>query len=137
MYSSKYLELLIEELTKLPSIGQKSAQRLALHLLRVPKEDAIRLAEAIKAVRERVGFCSACGNFSESDPCLICSDAQRDASVICVVEQPVDVLAFERTGSFRGRYHVLGGALSPLEGTHPEDLRIQPLLQRLRGDGVR
>jgi recombination protein RecR len=137
MYSSKYLELLIEELTKLPSIGQKSAQRLAMHLLRVPKEDALRLAEAIKAVRERVGFCSTCGNFSESDPCLICTDTQRDGSVICVVEQPVDVLAFERTASFRGRYHVLGGALSPLEGTHPEDLRIQPLLQRLRGDEVK
>lgn len=137
MYSSKYLELLIEELTKLPSIGQKSAQRLALHLLRVPKEDALRLAEAIKAVRERVGFCSTCGNFSESDPCLICTDPNRDAAVICVVEQPVDVLAFERTASFRGRYHVLGGALSPLEGTHPEDLRIQPLLQRLRGDVVK
>jgi len=137
MYSSKYLELLIEELTKLPSIGQKSAQRLAMHLLRVPKEDAIRLAEAIKAVRERVGFCSTCGNFSESDPCLLCTDTQRDPSVICVVEQPVDVLAFERTGSFRGRYHVLGGALSPLEGTHPEDLRIPSLLQRLRGDAVK
>lgn len=137
MYSSKYLELLIEELTKLPSIGQKSAQRLAMHLLRVPKEDAMRLAEAIKAVRERVGFCSTCGNFSESDPCLLCTDTQRDSSVICVVEQPVDVLAFERTASFRGRYHVLGGALSPLEGTHPEDLRIQQLLQRLRGDEVK
>src|SRR5260221_1660655 len=137
MYSSKYLELLVEELTRLPSIGQKSAQRLAMHLLRVPKEDALRLAEAIRAVKERVGFCSECGNFSESDPCLICSDAARDASVICVVEQPVDVLAFERTGQFRGRYHVLGGALSPLEGTHPEDLRIPQLLKRLGGGTVK
>jgi recombination protein RecR len=136
MYSSKYLELLIEELTKLPSIGQKSAQRLAMHLLRVPKDDALRLAEAIRAVKERVGVCSSCGNFSEQDPCLICGDAQRDGSVLCVVEQPVDVLALERTGMFRGRYHVLGGALSPLDGTHPEDLRIAPLLQRLRGDQV-
>jgi recombination protein RecR len=137
MYSSKYLELLVEELTKLPSIGQKSAQRLAMHLLRVPKEDALRLAEAIRAVKERVGFCSQCGNFSESDPCLICTDPARDGSVICVVEQPVDVLAFERTGQYRGRYHVLGGALSPLDGTHPEDLRIPQLLNRLKDGTVR
>lgn len=132
MYSSKYLELLIEELVKLPSIGQKSAQRLALHLLRVPKEDALRLAEAIRAVRERVGFCGTCGNFSEEDPCRVCRDPQRDGSVVCVVEQPGDVLAFERTGQFRGRYHVLGGALNPLEGTSPDQLRIRELLQRLR-----
>ena len=132
MYSSKYLELLIEELTKLPSIGLKSAQRLALHLLRMPSEDALRLAEAIRAVKERVGFCGICGNFSEQDPCLICNDSQRDGSLVCVVEQPVDVLAFERTGQFKGRYHVLGGALSPLDGTHPDDLRIAQLLARLR-----
>jgi recombination protein RecR len=132
MYSSKYLELLIEELTRLPSIGQKSAQRLALHLLRAPREEALRLAEAIRALRERVGFCSVCGNFAEEDPCRLCSDPQRDGSVICVVEQPGDVLAFERTGQFRGRYHVLGGALSPLDGTHPEQLRIRELLVRLR-----
>ena len=144
MYSSKYLELLIEELTKLPSIGQKSAQRLALHLLRMPKEEALRLAEAIRVVKERVGFCGICGNFSEQDPCLICSDSGRDQSLICVVEQPVDVLAFERTGQFKGRYHVLGGALSPLDGTHPDDLRIPQLLARLRSsiegaeaDGIR
>ncbi len=132
MYSSKYLELLIEELVKLPSVGQKSAQRLALHLLRIPREDALRLADAIRAVRERVGFCGTCGNFSEGDPCALCTDAQRDASKLCVVEQPGDVLALERTGTFRGRYHVLGGALSPLEGTSPEHLRIRELLERLR-----
>ena len=137
MYSSKYLELLIAELEKLPSIGLKSAQRLALHLLRVPKEDALRLAEAIKAVRERVGFCSTCGNFSETDPCALCADPRRDTRVLCVVEQPVDVLAFERTGQFTGRYHVLGGALSPLEGTSPEQLRIRELLSRLRGGEVK
>ena len=137
MYSSKYLELLIEELEKLPSIGLKSAQRLALHLLRVPKEDALRLAEAIRAVRERVGFCSTCGNFSETDPCSLCADPRRDGRVLCVVEQPVDVLAFERTGQFTGRYHVLGGALSPLEGTSPEQLRIRELLSRLRGGEVK
>ena len=137
MYSSKYLEQLIEELVKLPSVGQKSAQRLALHLLRVSREDATRLAEAIRAVKEHVGFCSVCGNFSEEDPCLICRDTQRDGALVCVVEQPGDVLAFERTGQFKGRYHVLGGALSPLDGTHPEDLRIQPLLDRLRKEPVR
>ena len=137
MYSSKYLEQLIEELSKLPSVGQKSAQRLALYLLRVTREEALRLADAIRAVKEHVGFCSVCGNFSEEDPCLICRDSQRDASVVCVVEQPVDVLAFERTGQFRGRYHVLGGALSPLDGTHPEDLRIRPLLDRLRREPVK
>jgi recombination protein RecR len=137
MYSSKYLELLIEELTRLPSIGPKSAQRLALHLLRVPREEALRLAEAIRAVKERVRFCGICGNFAEEDPCRLCLDPGRDGSVVCVVEQPGDVLAFERTGQFRGRYHVLGGALSPLDGTHPEQLRIQPLLERLRpGAGV-
>jgi len=137
MYSSKYLELLIEELVKLPSIGHKSAQRLALHLLRAPREDALRLAEAIRAVRERVAFCTVCGNFTEQDPCPLCVDPERDSTVVCVVEQPVDVLAFERTGRFKGRYHVLGGALSPLEGTHPDNLRIRELLERLHGDEIR
>jgi len=137
MYSSKYLELLVEELKKLPSVGQKSAQRLAMYLLKAPKEEALRLADAIRVVKERVGVCGLCGNFSEQDPCLICSDPQRDAAVLCVVEQAVDVLALERTAHFRGRYHVLGGALSPLEGTHPEDLRIQPLLQRLQSGEIR
>lgn len=137
MYSSKYLELLIEELVKLPSVGHKSAMRLALHLLRVPKEDALRLAEAIRAVRERVGFCGTCGNFSENDPCALCTDPQRDGTVLCVVESAGDVLALERTASFRGRYHVLGGALSPLEGTSPDRLRIRELLERLRSGEVR
>jgi recombination protein RecR len=137
VYSSKYLELLVEELVKLPSIGQKSAMRLALHLLRVPKEDALRLAEAIRAVRERVGFCGTCGNFCEDEPCALCRDPQRDGAVVCVVEQPGDVLALERTASFRGRYHVLGGALSPLEGTSPDQLRIRELLERLRSGEVR
>ena len=131
MYSSKYLELLIEELEKLPSIGLKSAQRLALHLLRVPQEDALRLAEAIRAVRERVGFCTTCGNFSETDPCALCADPRRDPRVLCVVEQPVDVLAFERTGQFTGRYHVLGGALSPLKGIGPEEIEVEGLVRRV------
>jgi recombination protein RecR len=132
MYGSKYLELLVEELEKLPSIGTKSAQRLALHLLRAPREDVLRLADSIRAIRERVGFCTRCGNFTEQDPCRLCTDPNRDSRVICVVEQPGDVLALERAGAFRGRYHVLGGALSPLEGTHPDHLRIRELLERLR-----
>jgi recombination protein RecR len=132
MYSSKYVELLIEELVKLPSIGSKSAQRLALHLLRASREDALRLAEAIRAVKERVGFCSQCGNFSESDPCQLCSDPERDSAVLCVVEQAGDVLALERTGTFRGRYHVLGGAISPLDGISPDSLRVRELLERIR-----
>ena len=132
MYSSKYVELLIEELVKLPSIGTKSAQRLALYLLRASREDALRLAEAIRAIKERVGLCSMCGNFSEEDPCRLCTDPQRDSSLLCVVEQPGDVLALERTGQFRGRYHVLGGALSPLDGIQPDQLRIRELLERLR-----
>uniref|UniRef100_A0A832MMT9 Recombination protein RecR n=1 Tax=Eiseniibacteriota bacterium TaxID=2212470 RepID=A0A832MMT9_UNCEI len=137
MYSSKYLELLIDELVKLPTIGHKSAQRLALHLLRASNEDALRLAEAIRAVKERVRFCGTCGNFAETDPCPLCTDPQRDGSVVCVVEQAGDVLAIERTGQYRGRYHVLGGALSPLDGTSPDALRIRPLLERLRGGEVR
>ena len=136
MYSSRFLELLIEELVRLPSVGQKSAQRLALHLMRVPQEEALRLAEAIRAAREKVGFCSVCGLFSEEDPCLIDRDPQRDPQLVCVVEQPADVLAFERTGSFHGRYHVLGGALSPLAGIQPEDLRIRELLERLRTEPI-
>jgi len=132
MYSSKYVELLIEELVKLPSIGSKSAQRLALHLLRASREDALRLAEAIRAVKERVGFCALCGNFSENDPCQLCSDPERDSSVLCVVEQAGDVLALERTGTFHGRYHVLGGAISPLDGVSPDALRVRELLERIR-----
>jgi recombination protein RecR len=118
-------------------VGQKSAQRLALHLLRTPREEALRLADAIRAVREHVGFCGICGNFSDEDPCLMCRDERRDASVVCVVEQPVDVLAFERTGRFKGRYHVLGGALSPLDGATPETLRIRALLERMQKEPIR
>lgn len=136
MYSSKYLELLIEELVKLPSVGQKSAQRLALHLMRAPREEALRLADAIRDAKERVGFCGVCGLFSEEDPCLVCRDSQRDASLVCVVEQPADVLALERTGSFRGRYHVLGGALSPLDGTTPDKLRVRELLERMQKEPI-
>jgi recombination protein RecR len=137
MYGSKYLELLIEELQKLPSIGAKSAQRIALHLLRAPREDALRLADAVRALRERVGFCRVCGNFTEQNPCPLCTDPQRDGALVCVVEQPGDVLALERTGTFRGRYHVLGGSLSPLDGITPDSLRIRELLERLGPGEIR
>ncbi len=137
MYGSKHLERLIEELVRLPSIGQKSAQRLALHLLRVPREEALRLGDAIRTMREQVGFCRLCGNFTEADPCPLCTDPERESSLVCVVEQPGDVLAFERTAQYRGRYHVLGGALSPLEGMSPEHLRIRELLERLRSGEIR
>src|SRR5512140_3646857 len=133
--SSRFLENLIDELARLPSIGRKTAQRLALHLLKAPREEAARLAEAILLVKDRVGFCSVCGNYAEQDPCPLCSDPRRDHGLVCVVEQPVDVLAIERTASFRGVYHVLRGALSPLDGTGPDDLRVRELLGRLDGAG--
>jgi recombination protein RecR len=131
--SSRFLENLIEEFARLPSIGRKTAQRLALHVLKSPREEAARLAEAILLVKDRVGFCTLCGNYAEQDPCPMCSDPRRDHGLVCVVEQPVDVLAIERTESFRGVYHVLRGALSPLDGTGPEDLRVRELLERLNG----
>lgn len=131
--SSRFLENLIDELARLPSIGRKTAQRLALHLLKAPREEAARLAEAILLVKDRVGFCSLCGNYAEQDPCPLCTDPRRDHGLLCVVEQPVDVLAIERTASFRGVYHVLRGVLSPLDGTGPEDLRVRELLSRMNG----
>jgi recombination protein RecR len=131
--SSRFLENLIDELAHLPSIGRKTAQRLALHILKSPREEAARLAEAILLVKDRVGFCTLCGNYAEQDPCPLCSDSRRDHGLVCVVEQPVDVLAIERTESFRGVYHVLGGALSPLDGIGPEELRVRDLLTRLDG----
>lgn len=134
--SSRFLESLIEELARLPSIGRKTAQRLALHILKSPREEAARLAEAILLVKDRVGFCGTCGNYAEQDPCPLCSDPRRDQSVVCVVEQPVDVLAIERTESFRGLYHVLRGVLSPLDGVGPDDLRVRELLVRLNGSQV-
>ncbi|MER3437478.1 MAG: recombination protein RecR [Chloroflexota bacterium] len=122
---------LIDELGKLPGIGPKTASRLAFFLLRAPREDAIALAEAILEVKEKIRLCSRCFNITESDPCTICADPGRE-SAICVVQEPLDVVALERTGQFKGRYHVLHGAISPIEGVGPEQLRIQELLQRVR-----
>jgi recombination protein RecR len=129
---------LIDELGKLPGIGPKSAQRIAFHLLSVEPNDIDRLTAVLGKVRDGVKFCAVCGNVSDEDRCRICSDPRRDASLVCVVEEPKDVQAVERTREFRGRYHVLGGALDPLSGVGPEQLRIRELLNRIgeRVDGV-
>jgi len=135
-YSSALLETLIAELTRLPGLGRKSAQRIAFHLLRSPDTDSERLARAIVELKANVHDCSICGNVTETDPCALCADPRRDPSVLCVVEQPMDVLALERTGEFHGRYHVLKGALSPVDGIGPDQLRLKELLGRVRGQGV-
>jgi recombination protein RecR len=133
---SPLVDNLIAQLSRLPGIGTRTAQRLAFHLLRVSKEEAFALADAIREVKERIGFCRECGNLTEEELCAICQDARRDRSVICVVEQPADLLSLERTHEFRGVYHVLGGALSPLDGIEPKDLRIDELVQRVERNGV-
>ena len=123
---------LIEELNKLPGIGPKSAQRLTYHLVRLPAEEARLLAEAILAVKEQVSLCTVCLNITDRDPCNICTDPARDRFVLCLVEQPLDVLVLERTGVFKGLYHVLHGVISPMNGVGPEDLKVQELLARLQ-----
>jgi recombination protein RecR len=127
---------LVAELQKLPGIGQRSAQRLAFHLLRAEDSDAEALSAAIREVKEKVGLCEVCFNLSEGPECRICTDASRDQTLICVVEEPADVIPIERTHEYRGVYHVLGGALSPIDGIDPEDLRISELLERARSNGV-
>jgi recombination protein RecR len=127
---------LIDELGRLPGVGPKSAQRLAFHILEADPEDMKRLVAAITTVKERVKFCSVCGNVTEQEMCNICRDPRRDPSVICVVEESKDVLAVERTRSFRGRYHVLGGAINPIAGIGPEQLRIRELLTRLNDGAI-
>jgi recombination protein RecR len=133
---SPAVENLVAQLTKLPGIGRRTAQRLAFHLLSARPEDALELARAIEEVKERVRFCRECGNLTEAELCDVCSDTRRDRSLICVVEQPVDVVSIERTHEYRGLYHVLGGALSPLDGVEPSDLRIDGLVTRVERDGV-
>lgn len=127
---------LIEELSKLPGIGPKSAQRLTFHLLRSPVAQARELAQAILDVKERVSLCAVCFNITEQNPCALCTSPLRDPSVICVVEEPLDVLAIERAARFKGRYHVLHGAISPMDGVGPNDLRIRELLPRLQDEQV-
>jgi recombination protein RecR len=126
---------LVQQLGKLPGIGEKTAARLAFHILRASPEDAAALAAAIAEVREKIRFCSVCCDLTESDPCAICRDARREAGLVCVVAQPQDVVAIERAGGYRGRYHVLHGVLSPLDGVGPDDLRVAELVRRCRGDG--
>ena len=133
---SPAVDNLVAQLTRLPGVGTRTAQRLTFHLLRVPREEALELASAIAEVKERVRFCRECGNLTEEEVCAICADARRDRSVICVVEQPADLLSIERTAEYRGLYHVLGGALSPLDGVDPGDLRIDELLRRVERNGV-
>ena len=125
------MDNLVAQLTRLPGIGSRTAQRLAFHILSAGKEEASALAAAIEEVKERVRFCRDCGNLTEEELCSICLDTRRDRTVVCVVEQPVDVISLERTHEYRGLYHVLGGSLSPLDGVEPEHLRIGELLRRV------
>ena len=130
------LSRLIEELQKLPSIGAKSAQRLAFHFLKQPRDQVDRLCEALRDVKEQITNCSVCSNITDRDPCFYCTDESRDRQLICVVEDPHNVASIERTGDFKGAYHVLMGALSPLKGVGPDELHIKGLLQRVSVDGV-
>ena len=127
------VQRLITELSKLPGIGSRTAQRLAFHILRLEKEDALALADAIREVKEKIGFCEVCCNLSEGPRCVICQDTRREQGLICVVEEPGDVIPVERTHEFRGTYHVLGGALSPIDGIDAEDLKIAELYARIEG----
>ncbi|MDO8209835.1 recombination mediator RecR [Conexibacter sp. CPCC 206217] len=125
------VQRLITELGRLPGIGGRTAQRLAFHLLRASEEDALALAEAIREVKARIGLCEICFNLADGPRCRICSDERRDASLVCVIEEPSDIIPLERTHEYHGRYHVLGGALSPIDGIDPEDLRIAELYRRV------
>jgi recombination protein RecR len=133
---SPAVDNLVAQLTRLPGIGTRTAQRLAFHLLSAKKDEALALAEAIEEVKERVRFCRECGNLTEEELCGICADSRRDRTVVCVVEQPADVLSLERTHEYRGLYHVLGGSLSPLDGVEPEHLRLDELVRRVEGGEI-
>ena len=131
------VQRLITELSKLPGVGGRTAQRLAFHVLRQSDEEALALADAIREVKERIGLCEVCFNLADGPRCRICEDTRRDPALICVVEEPSDVISIERTHEFAGRYHVLGGALSPIDGIDPEDLKISELYERAIADSVR
>jgi recombination protein RecR len=133
---SPAVDNLVSQLTRLPGIGSRTAQRLAFHILAAQKDEAVALAHAIEEVKERVRFCRECGNLTEEELCGICLDTRRDRTVVCVVEQPVDVISLERTHEYRGLYHVLGGSLSPLDGVEPEHLRIDELIRRVAAGGI-
>ena len=130
------LQELVEQLKRLPGVGAKSATRLAFHILRTPREDAEKLCQAIRDVKDRVTYCTTCNNITDADPCALCSDPGRDHRTICVVEEPQNVSVVDRTGGFKGVYHVLMGAISPLQGVGPDDLKIKGLLARIAGGGV-
>jgi recombination protein RecR len=134
LYTSEALQQLIEEFAQLPGIGRKTAQRLALHILKQPREEIVQMARALVNVKDKIRYCSSCWNITEVDPCPICSSAKRERTVLCVVEEPNDVIAVEKTNEFRGLYHVLGGSLSPLDGIGPDDLKVRELLQRMNGE---
>lgn len=136
MQSAPAIQKLLDELEKLPGIGPKSAQRMAYHILNADRDDAIRLAEAIEEVKDTVRFCSRCFNYAEGELCDICSSVRRDPSVICVVSEPRDIPPIERTGVYSGIYHVLGGALSPMEGIGPDELKIKQLMARLTDESI-
>ena len=135
MYAGPVQDL-IDELGRLPGVGPKSAQRIAFHLLKVDKEEALRLARAVSEVKERTSLCTRCFNVAEAELCSLCTDPRRDASVVCVVEDPRDIVAVEKTGEFRGRYHVLQGAINPIEGIGPDQLRVRELLARIEPEGI-
>ncbi len=133
-FTSESVEALVEQFTKLPTVGRKTAQRLAAFVLKMPREEVVELAKALVAVKDRVKHCSVCCNITDNDPCPICASDRRDQTLICVVEEHNDVLALERTNEYRGVYHVLGGVISPLDGVGPEDLHIRELMVRLNPD---
>ena len=133
-YFSESIQNAVEELSKLPGIGKKSAQRLVFYLLKIPKNEVVALARSLVDIKDKAKFCSICFNITENDRCQICRSNNRDNSIICVVEEASDVIALEKTGEYRGLYHVLGGSLSPLEGVGPDDLRIKELIRRLAGE---
>jgi len=133
-YTSESVEQLVEEFAQLPGIGKKTAQRLALYVLKLPRERVATFAQALLNIKERVRYCSVCSNITESDPCVICSSPKRNRRIICVVEEPNDVIALEKTNEFYGLYHVLGGALSPLDNVGPEDLKVRELLTRINDE---
>ena len=135
MYAGPVQDL-IDELGRLPGVGPKSAQRIAFHLLKLPKEDALRLARSISEVKDKVSFCRRCFNIAEGEECGICADPRRETDVVCVVEEPRDIVSVEKTGEFRGRYHVLQGAISPIEGIGPDQLRVKELLTRIEPEGI-
>jgi recombination protein RecR len=131
LHTSETLQQLIEEFSQLPGIGRKSAQRLALFILKKPRDEVVRMAKALVNVKDRIRYCSTCCNITEQDPCAICASPKRERDTICVVEEPNDVMALEKTNEFRGLYHVLGGSLSPLDGIGPEELKVRELLDRI------